>query len=51
MYIGDQLIEIDSVKEEQEDNKLEDDYIEKIGPDEGELLVILQSLHVDLKKE
>ena len=40
MYIGGQLMEIDSVKEEHEDNKPEDDDVEEIGSDEGELLVI-----------
>ena len=51
MYIGDQLIEIDSVKEEHEDKLEDDDDVEEILPDEGELLVIQRSLHVDLKKE
>ena len=41
IYIGDQLIEIDLVKEDPDDNKPEeDDVVEEIEPDEGELLVI-----------
>ena len=41
MYIGDQLIELDSIKYELEDNKQEEsDDTENVYPDEGELLVI-----------
>ena len=41
MYIGDQLIEIDSVKEAPEENKQEEDDVDEyIEPDEDELLVI-----------
>ena len=52
MYIGGQLIELDLVEEESEDNKPEKDDVAKyVEPDEGELLVIQRSLHVDLKQE
>ena len=53
IYIGDQLIEIDPVKEDLEKSKpeKEDDIAEYIKLDEGELLVIQRSLHVDLKQK
>ena len=53
MYIGDQLIEIDPVKEEPKKSRpeKEDHVVEYIKPDKGELLVIRRSLHVDLKQE
>ena len=52
MYIGDQLIQIDFVKEEPDDNKPEEDNVaEYIELDEGDFLVIQRSLHVDLKNE
>ena len=51
MYIDDQLIELSTVEDEPEDNNQEEDiFDEYIEPDEGELLVIQRSLHVDLKK-
>ena len=46
------MIEIDPVKEEPKDNKpKEDDVVEYIEPNEGELPVIQMSLHVKLKQE
>ena len=52
MYIGDQLIELDTVEDEPKDNEQEEDDVDEyIKPDEGELLVIQRSLHADLKKE
>ena len=41
MYIGDQLIELDTIKDEPEDNNQEEDDVDEyIELDEGELLVI-----------
>ena len=52
MYIGDQLIKLDTVQDEPEDNKQEEDDVDEyVDPDERELLVIQRSLHLDLKTE